>query len=374
MDWSKGYSASYYMTRVDPLTWRDTEPIRMKGGKISRSPSGLMQSADLECTDYGRGREDYVRVYLDPVQGGQHAHVPLFTGLATSPELDISGRIKTNTIKCYSVLKAVDDVRLMRGWYAPVGMPGGLIIKELLGVTPAPVTIADGSPELTEAIIAEGGETNLTMIQRILTAIGWRIRIDGYGAISVEPSAVFPVTMYDPVGADVIETEVKVSEDWYGCPNVFMAISDDVTAIAKDESEKSPLSTVRRGREVWAMESDSNISSTEPIGAYAERRLHELQRVKKTAEYDRRYIPAVMPGDLVMIHYPEQDIDDVYTVESQTIDLSHAARTSEKVSTYSTMADYIDDEVEIGLIGIITDDDDYLVTDTGDRFVAFTDY
>ena len=48
MDWSKGFSATYYMSIVDPVTWRDVDRIEIKGGEISRSESELVESADVD--------------------------------------------------------------------------------------------------------------------------------------------------------------------------------------------------------------------------------------------------------------------------------------------------------------------------------------
>lgn len=374
MDWSKGYSASYYMTRVDPRTWRDIEVIGITGGSISRSTDSLMQSADVDCIGYGYAREEYVRIYLDTAQGGQHAHVPLFTGLATSPNRDIEGNLTRETLECYSVLKPCDDIVLPRGYFAPEGMPGAGIVAQLLKHTPAPVTVADGSPELSGSIIAEDGETALTMIIKVLQAINWRLRISGDGSISIEPQASEPVAMYDPNMADVIETKVTVSEDWYDCPNVVMCIDDDLTATARDDSTTSALSTVNRGREVWKVETNCDLGTHESLAGHTARRLRELQKVMKTAEYDRRFIPDVYPGDMVLIHYPGQGIEDIFTVDSQSIELGHAARTSEKVMTYISADAFIEREPQIGLVRLITDDRKYIVDDSGDNFVAFTEY
>ena len=131
MDWSKGYSASYYMTRVDPATWRDIERIEITGGSIKRNADGLMQSADVDCVNYQRG-EIWVRIYLDTNQAGAHAHEALFTGLATSPERSYNGRMSTSALNGYSVLKPADDVILPRGWYAPAGMNAAEQVAKLL--------------------------------------------------------------------------------------------------------------------------------------------------------------------------------------------------------------------------------------------------
>jgi len=331
MDWSKGYSSSYYMTIVDPVTWRDVDRVELVSGSVKRQADGLMESAEVTCVDYPQNVERWVRIYLDTRQEGSDAHVPLFTGLATSPGEDIEGVLRTSSVQCYSVLKPASDVNLLRGWYAPAGVSGGTIIRQLLSVTDAPVEVSENAPTLQGYIVAENGETYLTMIERVLTAINWRIRITGDGTIHVEPKSDEPVVTFDPFAVDVLETKIKVKADWFSCPNVFMAIYEDLTAIARDDSEDSPLSTVNRGREVWAVDSSCNLADNETIEEYAWRRLAEKQSIKKTAEYDRRFYPDVVPGDMIRLHYPEQNIDGAFRVTSQSIALSHAATTSETV-------------------------------------------
>lgn len=329
MRWDKGYSASYYMTIVDPATWRDVTRIRITDGQISRTDEGLRQSADIECHNYRQGIEQWIRVYMDTKQEGDSAHEALFTGLATSPEADIKGTYEVNRVTCYSVLKPAEDVYLPRGWYAPAGADGATMVKEMLNVCPAPVVVADGSPAIEDNIIAEDQETRLTMADKILQAINWRMRIDGDGTVNIEPYPIEAAVIFDPLENDVIETEIKVTADWYSCPNVFQAISGTQSATVRDEDINSPLSIQSRGREVWARETNAKLSNAESIGEYAERRLNELQRVQQTAEYDRRYIPGIYPGDIVQLHYAV--LSGFFTVQSQTIELGHAARTSERI-------------------------------------------
>lgn len=374
MDWSKGYSASYYMTRVDPATWRDVERIEITGGSIKRNTDGLMQSADIDCVNYQHG-EIWVRVYLDTAQNGAHAHEALFTGLATSPERDYNGRMSTSTINGFSVLKPADDVILPRGWYAPAGVSAADQVAKLLRIGPAPVTVADGSPALAGAIIAEDGESRLTMAAKILTAIGWRLRIIGDGRISVEPAPLEPVAAFDPNYADVIETQIGVSMDWYSAPNVIMCTDEDMTAIARDDSRSSPLSTVNRGREVWAFESNCDRGDNESIAEYASRRLAELQQIEITADYDRRYVPEAFPGDLIRLSYPGQGLDGLFAVSEQSIELGHAARTSERVTAPARLTIRQDGEKEtiIGFSRLIGDDRNYVVSDSEDYIVGLSE-
>ena len=331
MDWSKGYTSEYYMTVVDPATWRDVSRIEITGGSIERETDGLMQSASVDCVNYPPGTEKWIRIWLDTTQAGENGHEALFTGLATSPEQNWSGVMHEDSLECFSVLKPAADVALMLGWFAAAGRSGAEVIKELLSVTPAPVFIADNSPTLTNHIIAEGDETHMTMVEKILTTIGWRLRITGDGSISVEPYSDEPVSVLDPAGNDLIETEINITNDWYQCPNVFMAIQDDIAAIAKDETGDSILSIENRGREVWMQEFGCDVADTETIEQYAMRRLKEEQQMQVKASYSRRYLPEILPGDVIRMRYQEQGLTGLYHVNAQSIELSHEARTDEEV-------------------------------------------
>lgn len=340
MDWSKGYSASYYMTYVDPKTWVDTNRVEISEGSINRNTDSLRESASITCNESFSNIETWIRIYMNADQDGDKSHEPLFTGLATSPSLDYNGNIKSNSYECYSVLKPVDDIVLKRGWYVSAGASGAEVIKDLLKYTPAPASIPENyiyepSQYMKDYVIAEDGETALSMINVILLAINWRLRIKGDGSISIEPVKKEPNYIFDPLSLDIIEPSVKISSDWFSVPNVFCAISDGLYAIARDEKSTSPLSIQNRGREVWLTETNCDLSDGESIEAYANRRLQEEQQVMKSASYSRRYFPDLIPGDYVNLNYPKQNMSGTFYISSQSIDLGYSARTNEEVMTYA---------------------------------------
>ena len=331
MNWKNGFSASYYAYFLDPASWRETGRLEITGGTIKRTDESLRDSADISCVSYEQGKERYIRIYLDARQHGGAAHIPLFTGLATSPSRDIDGVFETNALECYSVLKAADDVLLDRGYYVSAGANGAAVIRELLSCSPAPIVIDGVAPALQSTIIAEDGETHLSMAEKVLDAIGWRMRIHGEGTIELCEKATVDLARFDPIEQDVIEPTISVKYDWYSCPNVFRAVHEDLSAVARDDSPDSPLSTVRRGREVWAEETSCDFNTGESISEYAVRRLRELQHTKLTAEYDRRFHPNVLVGDLIRLHYPAQGLDGLFRVNSQSIELGYNAKTTEEV-------------------------------------------
>lgn len=331
MDWNRGYSSAFYAKEVDPVTWRDVAEIPITGGTVKRTVSGLRQSATLNCLAELGGIEKWVRIYMDVEQDGSYAHEAIFTGLAASPKRKAYAARAERSPDCYSVLKPADDVILPRGWYASSGQNGGEVVRRLLSVSPAPIEVADSSPALSTTIIAEDGETRLTMVDKILEAIGWYIDITGDGVIHVIPLSAEPAAMLDPVTYDVIEVPISITEDWYSAPNVYQAVSGDMVGIARDEREDSPLSIQNRGREVWETESGVNLAAGETIGEYAQRQLKRAQRVRKQASYDRRFIPEVRAGAVINLHYPAQGLDGLYFVASQSIRLGFSARTAENV-------------------------------------------
>lgn len=330
MDWKSGYSSTYYAYIVDSVSWRETDRLEITGGNINRTDAGLRDSADIECTGYS-GRETYIRVYLDTKQAGETVHEPMFTGLATSPSRDIKGNYETQTLECFSVLKAADDVLLQRGYYVPAGLDSARAITDLLSIIPAPIEVEGAAPGLQMSIIAEDGETRLSMADKILTAIGWRMRIRGDGTVVLAPRPTDAAAQFDPLDHDVLEPSINIDYDWFECPNVFRAVMDDLSAVARDDDPDSPLSTVSRGREVWAEETSCDLNTGESISEYAARRLKELQAVRLTARYSRRYDPGVLVGDLVHLRYPAQGLDGLYRVTSQSVELSYGASTTEEV-------------------------------------------
>lgn len=329
MNWSDGYTATYYLEILDAESWRGIQRLELIGGNISRTSDGLRGSADLDCRAIVG--EKYIRIWMDTMQGDSGEHVPLFTGLTSQPDTEWNGLIPSRGLVCYSVLKAADDVLLRHGYYAPAEIDAGTIIRNLLKTTPAPLVIKGTPPILEHSIVAEDDESCLTMTEKILTAIGWELRILGDGTIVLQEPSTSVVARFTALDNDVIEPRVKIKRDWYACPNVMQVIDDDLTAIVRDDNLNSFLSIPNRGREVWMTESSANRGENESIGQYAWRRLKEEQSVAYTVDYDRRYDPAVMVGDVVNINYPDIGVIGNFRVQSQKINIGYNATTSEEV-------------------------------------------
>ena len=331
MIWNKGFSAAYYAAIVAPSTWMDRKRIELTGGMINRTSKDLRESAAINCVNYEEAYEKWIRIYLDARQAGGSAHLPIFTGLASSPSRNIDGVRTENKVQCYSVLQSASDVLLPKGWYAARGFEVSAVIEKLLKVCRAPVEVKSTPKKLSDYIIAEQNETNLSMVNKILDATGGRLRIRGDGTIEVCDEAAEPAAVFGALSNDVIETKITVEHDLFKCPNVIRVISNDDSIEYRDDDPASPLSTVSRGREVWEEESNATLLEGESIRAYAKRRLKELQMTAQSAQYDRRYFPNVLPSDIVRLNYPAQGLVGEYRIETQKITLGHGAKTSEEV-------------------------------------------
>lgn len=330
MDWSRGFAASYRCCIVDRATWGDLREVPIDGGTLNRVPDGLLETADLDTGEAVDG--EWLRVYLDAVQDGEHVRVPLFTGIASSKSRTVGAVRDAFVAECSSVLQAASDVLLPRGWYAPAGYPAAKMAAKLLGVFGVRCGYADGSPTLSEAIVAEDGETNMTMAWKLADAVGWRISVDGSGTVSVGPRKNDAKARFLAGAYDVLESGATDEDGRLSGPNVLRVTSGGATAVARDDDPRSPLSTVSRGREVWAAENDPDMGGSASLSAYASRRLKELQGSARKLKYDRRFHPDVRPGDHVELGYGGRGLDGTFRVDSQRIEIGAGCKVSEEAT------------------------------------------
>ena len=332
INWSKGIVARYYATMVDPDTWRDIGSFDILGGSINYSDSGVRGSADINCKDFNHEKEYWIRIYLNARQQGEGELVPLFTGLASSPDVSYDGRIPSSKVQCFSVLSPADKVYLPLGWYAQMGSNGATTIRDLLiGVTPAPIVIDGSSASINQNIVAENGETHLSMVDKILTAINWKMYFDGDGTIHISPIQNDIIARFDKETNDVLEMSVSISSNWYDIPNVFRAVGSGISSIARDEDPDSKFSVPNRGREIWAEEQNCVLNNNEKISEYASRKLKELQNAYKTIDYTRRFRPGIRIGDIIWLNYPAQKLYGSFIIKSQNMDIGYGGRVSEQV-------------------------------------------
>lgn len=322
MNWNDGYRAQYFMSLVNPTTWRDVQTVDIIGGTVTKTTDGMMQSADVEMTQ--NVGEKIVRIWLNAKQDDDGDRAAIFTGLLQTPGTNWDGVRESHKAVCYSVLKPAADILLPRGWYAAQGANAAAVAADLLDVL-APVSVEGTSPKLTQYIVAESNETQLSMAWKILNSIGWRIRIDGEGNIVVCPNASEPIVRLDTNVNDIVELAVTDEQDLYSCPNVFRAISGDQSVTVYDNA-----AIEARGREIWAQNERCVLNDGESLGEYAQRRLKELQAPARKVKYSRRFLPDVLPGDIAELSFPGQNVLGDFIIKRQQIALGFNATVREE--------------------------------------------
>ena len=336
INWSGGIVAKYYASIVDPVSWRDISDVDIISGSIKYSETGERASADISCRSFDHDKEYWIRLYLIGKQGGEIERIPLFTGIVSIPDVTYRGRVEDNKLQCYSSLSLADKIYLPLGWYAGMGSNGANTIKDLLSsAIPSNIVVEDvGSddiPYISQNFVAESGETVLSMVDKILDAINWRIVISGDGTINIKPKSDMPVSMFDYQNNDIFEMDITITDDWYNVPNVYRAVGSGVSSVAKDEDPESRFSIVNRGREIWVNDTECILANDEQIGDYAIRKLKAAQNICKTLDYTRRFDPNVNVSDVVSIKYLEQGISGFYRVKSQTLNIGYGGKVSEQV-------------------------------------------
>jgi hypothetical protein len=330
IDYSKGISATYYASKVDPQTWSDAGEISILSGTITKkADSDLVESADISVSE-DIETDEWVRIYMIAEQGGAKERVPLFTGIISSPSRNIDGNQETRKLDCYSVLKVANDILLPVGWFAPARTSGGELIRLLLADLPCPVELDEGSPNIISSFVAGANDTKLSIAQEIAEAINWQIKVHGDGSVRICPKPLTISGTFDNIENDIIETSVTDNRDIFDIPNVLRVTLGGASATVRDDDPDSVYSTVNRGREVWNQE-EAKMAAGESLGEYAFRRLKEKQNPSRKLSYTRRSQMDVDVNDLVSIIYPKQKIGDVFRIQSQTITLSHGARVKEDV-------------------------------------------
>lgn len=106
-----------------------------------------------------------------------------------------------------SVLKPCSEVTLENGSYCLGGIDGVAYVAGLLSACPGTVT-ASGTKLTKDPIVFDDGTTALGAAWKVLDAIGWCLRIDGLGNVSIEPLPTDVALLVDRSGKALNGIEV----------------------------------------------------------------------------------------------------------------------------------------------------------------------
>lgn len=325
MDYSKGYSASFELRRVNPDTWTSGEAVDgLVSAQIERDSTDeypLLEtgSADIDMSVADSFEEGYYRLEMVAVQGSETVREPLATLLMSSGSSTLDRWVQVARVEGQSVLKPASDRLVLTGTYAPKGCDGAAYAAGLLReCTPAPVT-AEGSFTLDEHAVFGVGISYLQAAWTVLKAAGWCIQIAGDGSITIRETPTEPAFLLDESARGRLMPGAERSFDLSEVPNRYFAVSGEEVGVAVNDLEGSRTSTVARGRFVDYVDDSPVKVNGETMAAYAKRKLSEMSTVTREWSYTREFDPGVWLYDLAAGVVPDFAMAGSFRVRRQSL-------------------------------------------------------
>lgn len=334
IDYGRAYMSTFRVYRVDERTWHDGEELHgVTSGSISvtRDAGGdTIESGSMTVT--GGFESGYYRIVMDVDQDGEIAREEIATLLFERSSVVRDRSTDTVSVEGQSVLYPASVERVVSGEYAPDGADGAQYAARLLRrCVKAPVSV-HGSFRLGRNVVHAFGDTVLEAVYAVLDAGGFIIQVHGDGGVHVLPRPTEPKAEVDGTNTRLVMPGVKHGYAVLKVPNRYIADDDYERAVVVNDDPESDVSTVARGYYHDQLDTSPCPVDGETLERYARRRLRELSTVYDTREYQREWVPGLLPGDIVKASVPELGLDGNLRVTSQSIRCGHGAVVSEKAT------------------------------------------
>lgn len=330
MDWTKSYSSTWRVFRVNKDTWADAESVpNIISASVTKTADGdMIESGSLEVT--GDFVPDYYRIVLTAEQGGEIERVNVATLMFIQNGGEFDFGVNTSGVNGYSVLYPASTKTIITGEYAPAGINGAEYAGQLLREAVNAPVIVEGSFILNDHIIHELGSSVLNAVWNVLNAGNFVIQIDGDGTIYIRPKPTDPSLVIDNSSAGILMDGIRFTSDISSIPNRYIIIEDVNITIAENNDPKSEVSFISRGYYVDVVDTSPTPINGETYSAYANRMLRSMSIMEEEREYNREYAPNVYPASIVKstINGLEGDL----IVKSQSITCGNGVLVSEKVA------------------------------------------
>lgn len=334
IDYAKGYSSSFRLVGVDPVSWDSKEEyakvVRASVERDCTDEYPLLESADVSVTlDGPEFDEGWYRLEMLASQSGQSERVPVCTMLFQNSECQIDRGSTVASALGESVLRPAADRLILTGTYALKGSDGAEVAASLLReCTPAPVVV-DGGFELGEHVVFGAGVSYAEAAWTVLKAAGFCIRIMGDGTIHIGEKPVHASLSLDFEGRALLLPGGTRSYDLTQVPNRYFAVSGDDVGVAVNDLPLSRTSVSKRGRYVDVIDSEPVKLGGETMTAYAERKLRELSTVTREFSYRREFAPDLVPFDIVSGSVPELGMEGSFRILKQSLECGKGITVSE---------------------------------------------
>ena len=338
-------SFEYYT--VDPSTWKDVKRIEnVLSCTIDRdSEVATLGSANISLAE--TIGESYIRVYLVVNQNGNTYKEPLGTFLVQTPTWKFNGKTRDISIDAYTPLlelkenlppigySLLKDENIMNAAYR--------LCRERVR---APVVEAACSMTLHDDFVANTDDTWLTFLTDLVANAKYTFGLDELGRVIFLPiqdaASLQPVWTYTDDNSSILYPDINLDRDLYGIPNVVEVVyssgNDTYHARVVNDDPNSPISTVRRGREIVHRVTNPDLygdPTENQTQEYAERLLRKLSTLECAVTYSHGYCP-VRLNDCVRLNYTRSGITDIKAkVISQSINCSAGCKVTE-TAVYTT--------------------------------------
>lgn len=330
-DWSKSMQQTFEYYEVDPGTWRNKNQIDdIISCQINwDKDSDTLGSATIDIID-SLG-EVYIRAYLVTIQNGLTERHPLGTFLVQTPTSNFDGMIRSVSMDAYTPLIELKESVIPLGYYIPknanVMDNAYLLTREHLR---APVVRPICDIKLNDDFVAMTDDTWASFIIDLTANAEYELDLDELGRVIYVPkqdlASLQPKYTYTDDNSSILYPEVTLNHDIFGIPNVVEVVysngSSTLYSKVINSDPNSPVSTVRRGREIVYRATDVSLpglASQFMIDQYAEQLLKELSSVEYTVTYTHGY-NGVRLGDCVRLNYKRAGLVNIKAkVISQSI-------------------------------------------------------
>lgn len=341
-DWTKSMQQTFEHYTVDPGTWRDVEKLNtVISTTITRDlEAETLGSATIDVTDVLG--ECYVRSYLITIQNGIREKHPLGTHLVQTPSSSYDGKVRSISMDAYTPLLELKENQPPIGYslFKGVNVMDNAY-KIVNDHVRAPVVKASSNDKLYNDFVANTDDTWMSFSRDLISNAKKELALDELGRILFTPvqdiKTLQPVWTYTDDNSSILYSDVSIDHDLYGIPNVVEVIyssgSTSYYARVVNDDPNSPISTVRRGREIIHRVVNPEMSampSKEQIDLYAKDMLKSLSTVQYTISYSHAYCP-VRLGDCVRLDYTRSGLSGVKAkVISQSIKCEPGCPVTEK--------------------------------------------
>lgn len=328
MDWSKSYTATWRVFKVNRKTWADGEMLKnVDSVSISRTADGqMLESGSMELS--GAFETGYYRIAMTADQGGELQRVDVATLFfeATGGKVDY-GRTM-HSIDGSSVLYPAYTTAITTGEYAPKGVNGAEYAAELLRKSiNAPVEV-EGSFVLNDYVVHELGASVIEAAWAVLDAGRFIMQIDGRGVVHIRPKPTEPSLQINNSSIGLLSNGIDFNADMSNIPNRYIVIEDNNITTATNEDPESIVSTVSRGYFVDVVDTSPIFVNGETRAEYAKRQLRALSVLRDERAYVREYAPDVYLYSLVRASI--NGLQGDLRVASQSINCDNGISVSEK--------------------------------------------